>query len=169
MVWAHVISMAPRAGRAGATAGATSQSSPTRRRSAAGAKVPQHRMPRPSRRGAPEHTRSALHSMQMHGHPLRAPQRHGETRVQLLLLDGEHRSPSWNRRATAQPRPQAKLPSATPPLPGMRPHLAAGTRVAECMGARTGEREPPATQRTKRLWLRPQRRRTRRLLKSRLK
>jgi hypothetical protein len=69
MVWAHAI-MAPRAGRAGATVGATSQSSPTRRRSAAGAKVPQHRMPRPSRRGVPEHTwGAALHSMQMHEHP----------------------------------------------------------------------------------------------------
>jgi hypothetical protein len=42
-------------------------------------------------------------------------------------VSGEERSPSWNKRATAHPRPHAKLPSATPTLPSMRPYLDAGT------------------------------------------
>jgi hypothetical protein len=114
--------------------------------------------------GAPRRELGGLMQPVLVGYPLRAPQRHGEARVQLLLLDGEPRSPSWNRRATAQPRPQAKLPSAAPPLPGMRPHLAAlpqaGTWVVECMGALANEK--PRQQWTKRLWLHPWRRRTRR-------
>jgi hypothetical protein len=55
---------------------------------------------------------------------------------------------------------QNKLPSATPPLPDMRPHLAAGTRIVECMGALASEK--PRQQWTKWFWLRPRRRRTRR-------
>jgi hypothetical protein len=55
----------------GAAVGTTSQSPPaTRRGATAGAKVPQHWLPRYSRRGTPEHTWSALHSMQVHGLPL---------------------------------------------------------------------------------------------------
>jgi hypothetical protein len=73
MVWAHVV-MAPGAGWVGAAVGTASQSSRTRRRSAAGAKVPQHWMPRSGRRSIPEHARSALHSMPMLGSPLRMPQ-----------------------------------------------------------------------------------------------
>jgi hypothetical protein len=74
--------------------------------------------------------------------------------VQLLLLDGEPRSPSWNRRATATapPRPQTKLPSGAPPLPGMRPRptpyapqVLGSWRVeceCECVGALADEEKP---------------------------
>jgi hypothetical protein len=68
--------------------------------------------------------------------------------MQLLLLDGEPRSPSWNRHVTAQPRPQAKLPGTASPFPGVRPHLAAGTRIVGCMGALASEKTPATTDQT---------------------
>jgi hypothetical protein len=118
MVWAHGI-MAPRAGRGGATSGATSQSPPTRRGSAAGAKVPKHRMSRPSRRGVPEHTWSALHSMHMHGHPLRAPQRHGARSKQQARVA---ETPSCYPYSTVSPDHQAGT-GVPPRNPGIRPNF----------------------------------------------
>ena len=46
--------------------------------------------------------------------------------VWCLLLPWP-RQPNWSRHATTQPRPEAKFPGTTPPLPSMRPHPAAGT------------------------------------------
>jgi hypothetical protein len=108
--------------------------------------VPQHWMPRLSRRGALEHTRSALHSIPMHGSPLGMPRRHREARMQLLLFDGEPRSPSWNRRATCHRAIQASGQTSKCNTSSAR-HAASPCRRYSNRGVHggTGERETPAT------------------------